>query len=228
MELCCAALTLIRGRLNSTAPRARGRMASFEAWDDLVRQTICWIGTEVAPGEYGDPLDLVRRAQGSDPEQESLFALLEALDDLFRCAWFTAKEVSQRASRGRTDAFASAGETALAEALADLGGERALGSTKSVGRILQFREGRIVFGLRLLSRSGRSGREYRVDAVGGPDRCGFGGFGGFKSSNLEKDVAGRDLLPAIDATKLDSEWPESNPPNPLNPQAAGSDVVEDR
>ena len=73
----------------------------------------------------------------------------------------------------------------MAEALADVGGERSLASTKSVGRILQFREGRIVFGLRLLSRSGRSGRESRVEAVANPDRRGFGGFGGFNSRHFE-------------------------------------------
>ena len=84
MELACAALVLIRGWLSSGAARAEGRMASFEAWDDLVRQTVCWIGAEIAPGEFGDPLDLVRRSQGSDPEQESLFALLEALDACLR------------------------------------------------------------------------------------------------------------------------------------------------
>ena len=184
-ELACAALVLIRGWLSSGAARAEGRMASFEAWDDLVRQTVCWIGTEIAPGEFGDPLDLVRRAQGSDPEQESLFALLEALDNVFASRWFTAREACQRASRARADHYAAAGEKALAEALADIGGERSLASTKSVGRILQFREGRIVFGLRLLSRSGRSGREYRIEAIGDPDRCGFGGFGGFDSGHFE-------------------------------------------
>lgn len=51
LELACAALVLIRGQLSSGAPRAEGRMASFEAWDDLVRQTVCWIGAEVASGE---------------------------------------------------------------------------------------------------------------------------------------------------------------------------------
>ena len=67
IDLACSALVLIRGWLTSGAARAEGRMASFEAWDDLVRQTVCWIGTEIAPGEYGDPLDLVRRAQRQRP-----------------------------------------------------------------------------------------------------------------------------------------------------------------
>lgn len=220
-ELACAALVLIRGWLSSGAKRAEGRMASFEAWDDLVRQTVCWIGAGIAPGEFGDPLDLVRRSQGNDPEQESLFALLEALDDVFASRWFTSRDVSQRASRARANYCAAAGEKALADALADIGGERSLASTKSVGRILQFREGRIAFGVRLLSRSGRNGREYRIEAVAGADRCGFGGFGGFDSGY-------RETGPEVSAASPDSKWAKTNPPNPPNPQSAWSDVREDR
>ena len=213
MELACAALVLIRGWLSSGAARAEGRMASFEAWDDLVRQTVCWIGAEIAPGKFGDPLELVRRAQGSDPEQESLFALLAALDAVFANGWFTAREACQRAARGRTDHFAAAGEKVLAEALADIAGERALASTKSVGRILKFREGRIVFGLRLspgpVAAAGSTGSR----AIGEADRCGFGGFGGFDSGHSETDP---------EAASAKSKRAELNPPNPPNPQTVPS------
>ena len=208
-ELATAALVLIRGYLSSGAERAAGRMASFEAWDDLVRQTVCWIGTEIAPGEFGDPLDLVRQAQGSDPEQESLFALLEALDNVFARRWFTAREACQHASAARTAHHSMGGAKALADALADIGGERALTSTRSIGRILQFREGRIVYGLRLQSRSGRSGREYRIEVVGESGSCGFGGFGGFDSDHCEAGWG----TPA-----RDSEPAKTTPTNPPNPQ----------
>lgn len=213
----------MRGWLSSGAPRAAGRMASFEAWDDLVRQTVCWIGAEIAPGEFGDPLELVRRAQGSDPEQESLFALLEALEGVFAKDWFTARDVCQRAARGRTDIYAVEAEKMLAEALVDFVKERTSPSPRTVGRILQFREGRIVFGLRLLSRPGRSGREYRVETIAGSDRCGFGGFGGFDSGHFE---TGSGASRASSAGCADSKQAKSNPPNPPNPRAAASDVPE--
>ena len=60
IDLAGAALVLIRGWLSSGAPRAAGRMASFEAWDDLVRQTVCWIGR-------GDRARRVRRPARSRP-----------------------------------------------------------------------------------------------------------------------------------------------------------------
>ena len=164
-DLARAVLVLIRGWLSSGATRTAGRTASFESWDDLVRQTVCWVDREIAPGEFGDPLELMQKAQGADPEQECLFALLEALSDVFGSRWFTAKEVCRSAMQARANCLADACDQALAEALADIGGEKSLSSTRSTGRILQFREGRICFGLRLKSRSGRSGREYRVDAI---------------------------------------------------------------
>lgn len=208
-DLVCAALLLIRGWLSSGAPRAAGRMASFEAWDDLVRQTVCWLDREIVPGQFGDPMDLVQKASAGDPEKESLFALIEALKDVFGSRWFSAREASQSAVHGRADHLASAETKALANALSDIAGERALTSTRSVGRTLQFREGRIVFGLRLRSRAGRSGREYRIEVVDAESECGFGGFGGFDSAHSESRNTAFDN---------ESKSPETNPPNPPNPQ----------
>ena len=217
VDLACAALVLMRGRASSAAARAAGRMASFEGWDDLVRQTVCWIGTEIAPGEFADPLDLVRHAHGTDPEQESLFSLLDALNNLFASRWFTAKEASQRAAHAQAAYAPGEADVALLVALVDIGGERSLKSSKSVGRILRNRKDRIVLGLRLVSRQGRSGLDYRIETVTGAEPCGFGGFGGFESGHSE--------LHAGSIKK--SEQADPNPLNPPNPQIAGSDGSED-
>jgi hypothetical protein len=222
VEIATAALVLMRGWLSSGAARAAGRTASFEAWADLIRQTVCWIGSEIAPGEFGDPLDLVRQAQGSDPEQEGLFALLEALDAAFSGRWFTAKEASQRASRARGELRATETDQALATALIDIGGDRSLASTRSVGRNLKSRQGRIACGLRLQSRAGRSGREYRVDRVDQPDGCRFGGFGGFESGDFE--MGSHAAQADKEAAPVDSKLAETNPPNPPNPQDAPLDA----
>ena len=219
MELVAAALTLMRGWLSSGAPRAAGRMASFDAWDDVVRQTVTWIGTEVAAGHYGDPLELVVRAQGNDPEQESLFGLLEALSDVFRDLWFTAKDVRERAQRGRDGYNATADESALAEAIVDIIGDRAVASTKSVGRMLRFRSDRVVLGRRLVSRPHRNVREFRVETVNDPGPCRFGRFGRFESSDIESTsdtpVAGEGVQSSA-ASSDDSEPAESNRPKRPN------------
>ena len=217
-ELAKCALTLIRGWLSSGAPRTEGRMASFEAWDDIVRQTVCWIDAEIEPGRFGDPLALVLEAQGSDPEQESYFALLEALDEKFARRWFTARDVREHVARARSEGFASLDGNALVNALVDIGGDRAMSSAKSIGRLLKFREGRIAFGLRLQSKPGRSGREYRVEEVSEASGCGFGGFGGFSCGHSD---------PAAQREGSNFDRPESNPPKQPNPHGTPSAETEE-
>ena len=70
VEMVAAACVLIRARFTHAQKRAPGRLASFEAWDDLVRQTVCWADSALRPHEFGDPMDLVREAQAADPEAD--------------------------------------------------------------------------------------------------------------------------------------------------------------
>ncbi|MCC6198499.1 MAG: hypothetical protein IT518_28955 [Burkholderiales bacterium] len=46
-------------------------MAWFEVGDDLVRQTVLFVDRQLAPGQFGDVMDLVRGAQSQDPEHEA-------------------------------------------------------------------------------------------------------------------------------------------------------------
>nr|ADI22973.1 hypothetical protein [uncultured nuHF2 cluster bacterium HF0500_39O04] len=71
-EMAAAGLTIVRGWMTADAERAPGRMASFEKWDDIVRQAVAWVGREIRPGEFGDPMNAVFTAQSGDPEQETL------------------------------------------------------------------------------------------------------------------------------------------------------------
>ena len=157
LQILAAACTLIRARFTHMQKPAPGRLASFEAWDDLVRQTVIWADMALRPSEFGDPMDLVREAQAADPEADALFSLLDALRDQFGEREFTAKEVQTAA---KTMSF----DGPLKMALLDLAGDRALASVKSLGRVLKFREGRIVHGLRLTGRQDLQSkvRVYRV------------------------------------------------------------------
>jgi hypothetical protein len=76
-ELVPAALTLVRAWITQGRPRhGKGRTASFEAWDDLVRQTVCWVATW--DRRFSDPLTATERAFELDPETAKLAALLSA------------------------------------------------------------------------------------------------------------------------------------------------------
>ena len=89
LDYVVAALTLIRAWIAAGRPRhGQGRAGSFEEWDDLVRQTVCWIATW--DDRFADPLQATERAYEQDPESAKLGALLEALDGVVGDAPFTA------------------------------------------------------------------------------------------------------------------------------------------
>ncbi len=93
-ELVSAALTLIRGYMSSqsdTRPGV-GRTASFDIWDDVVRQTICWLVKLQAIGKLDkgvaengdsfpvlvDPMDAINAAVNADIAVSPHGRLLEA------------------------------------------------------------------------------------------------------------------------------------------------------
>lgn len=162
LDMVTAACTLIRGYQTSGVPRAKGRMASFEDWDDIVRQTVVWVGTVLAPGEYGDPMDLVREAQAADPMIDALGDLLQALEDRFGATWFTGKDVQVAAETGD---WAS-----IKEALNDLAGRDIAANARSIGRVLSGHKGKIAHGLRLTARrlNDKVAVSYRVEEAGDP------------------------------------------------------------
>lgn len=145
-------------------------------------------------------MDLVREAQAADPEADALFALLDALRDAFGKRSFTAKDVQTRVKDVFTD-------SPLEAELHDLAGDRALSSAKSLGRVLKFREGRIVHGLRLTGRRNASSgaREYRCETIQAGDHA-DPGFNGFVPSHTEKT-----------GEVINIRGPETKPLNPSNP-----------
>jgi len=205
-EVPAAACTLIRARFTHMVQPAPGRLESFEAWDYLVRQTVCWADVALRQSAFGDPMDLLREAQAADPESDALFSLLDALCDQFGSAEFNAKEV-QVAAKGIML------KNPLELALLDLAGDRALVSVKRLGRVLKFREGRIVHGLRMTGRQDRhtGSRKYRIRAVK-PEKADFGGYSGLATRHMETKTIPHGY-----------EQRETNPPKSPNPH---SDVFD--
>lgn len=80
-----AALTIVRAYITAGRPKmAKGRTASFEHWDDLVRQPICWLAQMVAsiryarspgPARAGRPHGGGSARLEQDPETTKLRAL---------------------------------------------------------------------------------------------------------------------------------------------------------
>ena len=163
------------------------------------------------PFQFGDPMDLIREAQAADPEGDALFALLDALRDRFGSGEFGSKEVQAALT---TAGFADPRADDLRAALVDLAGEKAAATTRGIGRVLKFREGRIVHGLRLAGRadSERGVRMFRVRA----DEPGFNGYNGFSTSHAGK-------------CQTDSSYGvgETDPANQLNPGTTADPYITD-
>ncbi len=171
-SMIAAALTLIRYYLCSGIERpGAGRMASFEEWDDWVRQTVIYIVQVLATGKFGDVMDQIQENQASDPEQESLSALLVAWQGNFKSRWVKSKEVSDIYRKAVKSGYPSSayGVTDFEKALTDALDDYRVGTKelnpKSIGKILKFRKDRVVGGLRIEYTLSDKGA-WRVQALG--------------------------------------------------------------
>lgn len=90
-HLVRAGLTLLRGYLSSgAAPKGRP-LGSFEAWDALVRQTVCWLADTQSAVELGDPNATSEAADAVDETKGQLAEVLSAWSDAFGAEPVTAQ-----------------------------------------------------------------------------------------------------------------------------------------
>ncbi len=149
-QIIAAALTLIRYYLSSGIKRpGEGRMASFEMWDDWVRQTVIYINSELASGKFGDVMEQIQVNQAGDPELESLGALLHALQLNFGDNLFSASDILKKANYCSFNGGEESPAVLLSNALDAFKTGRGDLTSKSLGRILSYRKDRIVDGLHL-------------------------------------------------------------------------------
>ena len=149
-----AALTIVRAYIAAGRPKmASGRTASFEQWDDLVRQPICWLAQQVTMTqdaslpELADPMEAAKRAFEQDPETTKLRAMLEAWH---ATAGDQQTTVGEMIRRGDTDAQ-------VAMAMDDIAGQSGKINSRMFGRWIERMQGRIVDGKRFVRIGHRAG-----------------------------------------------------------------------
>jgi hypothetical protein len=143
VDLVVAALTIVRAWITAGRQRlGKGRTASFEAWDDLVRQPVLWIAREAAAHDglhgFADPLDAVARAFAGDPETSKLAALLAAWHACFGSRPTAVKDAIRHAEMINP----SATTQALKDALDEVAGERGKLNPRILGRWIERNVGR--------------------------------------------------------------------------------------
>ena len=165
-EMVVAALTLIRWAF-SAGRRSRGRIGSFEMWDEIVGQTIAALDLP----EYADPVTVLRNSQADDPRLEESRMLLTGLRGLFGGDWFKSSDVVEAVS-ART-----AGHATVLAVLEDML-PRGISSV-GVGRLLRFRRDTRSGDLRLVMRadvSKNAGASFRVASLDDGDVVEFGSW----------------------------------------------------
>ena len=201
-NLVAAALTILKAHfLNPPAQRiGPGRTASFEGWDDLVRQAVCGLANQQSVGTLPsggddfprlvDPMEAINNATQQDPGQSQHGRLIRA--------W--ANEVGTGSSRANTVSVkdlisistpkqpsikaaaitGSAGsEPSLYDVLVEIAGNQvnSVINSKSLGKALAKYKDRVIEGRRL-----RQGPSYQGSATWWVEEVGeFGGFGGLVS-----------------------------------------------
>jgi len=201
-ELVAAALSLLLSFVRAGMPRVvRGRLASFEDWNDLVRQCVIWLGQQGVAG-LTDPIQQLRVAATQDSETATLGELLHH--------WY--KAFGNTAVEAKTVCLSIHMSASIHDVALD---RRSMPSAKVLAQYLRKKRGVAVNGMRIEMLTGRSNTSYwRV--AGSPAAAdeaievgGYGGFGGLISTQTA-DIAPIDTI-------LFPTGEETNPPNPPQP-----------
>ena len=168
LALVADALTLVRGYIAAGRPKAaQGRTASFESWDDLVRQPIAWLasigGLSCAdhPLTFADPNKAIERAYSHDPETAKLGALLHSVAAMIHYRaqanrhhdTATIAEMINWASESHYDDDQGKAEARalLKEAMGEIADQRGSINPRILGRWIERHAERRIQGLRFVS-----------------------------------------------------------------------------
>lgn len=166
LELVRAGLLILKAAQQSGFRHDGGRLASFEAWSDFVRNAVVWIGKKQWL-DVGDPAASIDLSFAVDPETNRLKTLQNQWKRVFGKRGGTVAEAIRRA----TDK--NAPDEELYDVLNEIAGERGTIPPRRLGNWISRHEGRIVDG----SRFARCG-EYHKTILWVVEKWGLGGFGG--------------------------------------------------
>jgi hypothetical protein len=166
--MIAAALTVLAAWVRTDEFRvARGRIGSFEAWDELIGQCVRWLdssGITTEAGErFGDPKVAVDEAQAADTDHAEVEALLATWVAGATAHEMTAAAIFAELLLIRVGGFprSEAGFAALAVHEAGWSGH----SAKSLGKFLAAEVNKVAGDYVLRSRRGKDVTLWRVEAA---------------------------------------------------------------
>jgi len=150
-----AVLTVLRGFIAAGSPaNGQGRMGSYEQWDTLIRQCVCWVKAE-GLSQFGveDPAEAVTQNYENDPETQKLRSLLMGWHTVHDSKQIRVGEVLRLAEEQGTKGFLieepNEDQAELLEALREIAGEPDKVNTRRLGRWIERHAGRVLDGMKL-------------------------------------------------------------------------------
>jgi hypothetical protein len=181
-QMVVAALTIVRAYIAAGRPKAaKGRIASFELWDDLVRQPLCWLKQLAAASGrsdlpiFDDPAESITRSESENPDQAKLGALLTTWHTKFGSTPTTVATVV-----GTTGAHPP--DIHLADAADEIAGQNGKINSRILGRWIERHAEQRYGGLRFV-RAGKAHGVVRWQVLQTVERAAEGGLGGLGGSS---------------------------------------------
>lgn len=207
-HLVRAALTLLRAYKTSNAVPKGRPLGSFEDWDALVRQTVCWLADTQSDFELSDPNATADDSDAVDEGKGQLAEVLTAWRDAFRDQPMTAAGALEFVSGANEMMPTKAGE-ALGRALQGLARHpRDTITPKRLGLWLRTNKDRVANGCRFESFIDRNKvSQWLVSPVAAGDA----------------GSAGSETPPTVESVKTSiGNGPETSPALPASPAPAQS------
>jgi len=154
LQIRADVLTVLRAYINAGRPRVKkSSFGSFEEWEGLVRQAVCWIAEKnLFPAEIDDPLDSITANYQDDPNTRRLRAFMENYLDRFGDNSSTAADIVNS-----TDQFDDNND--MYQILYDIAGQGRNIDTRRLGNWLGKNAERIINGRKIVKRPMRSGNQ---------------------------------------------------------------------
>lgn len=125
-----------------------GSFGSFEEWESLIRQCVCWLIREgVTPAAMVDPLKVMSLSKSEDPHHQQHAAILEAWHDLYSSNVVQVREIAQLVENQQHGL--SIKETAFVDLVRDIAPPRVGFDGRYFSGWLRRHKGRVLNGYRL-------------------------------------------------------------------------------
>ena len=125
-----------------------GGLGSFDEWESLVRQCVCWLIREgVTPAPMADPVEVLQLSKAEDPYHQQHIEVLQAWWDLYADSVVRVRDIAKLVASGEFGQTKA--EAAFIEAVCEIAPPRGGFNGRYFAGWLRRHKGRVVAGLRL-------------------------------------------------------------------------------